>query len=166
MKFEEFENLVKDALANMYDFAAMETHPIIGAALFPPEDYKGSKGEYLRQVLLETIESFKPSGIEYDLFSNEWRAYIILHQRYVENISNQDLAKKLLLGERQIRRSQKKAVQAAATQLWDRLSVDNQSRIDKFGSGLKWYFKIAEQPFQPGRGGSCFYPFRQSQFGF
>jgi CheY-like chemotaxis protein len=46
----------------------------------------------------------------------------------VENISNQDLAKKLLLGERQIRRSQKKAVQAAATQLWDRLSVDKQEQ--------------------------------------
>ncbi len=128
MNFDEFENLVKDALANMYDFAAMETHPLMNAGVFPTEDYKGSKGEYLRSVLLNAIESFKPAGIDYDLFSNEWRAYIILHQRYVENISTQDLANLLLLGERQIRRSQKKAVQAVATQLWDRLSVEKQER--------------------------------------
>ena len=128
MNFDEFENLVKDALANMYDFAAMETHPLINAGIIPEETYKGSKGDFLRGVLLDCIQSFKPIGIEYDLYSNEWRAYNILHQRYVENISTQDLAKMLLLGERQIRRSQKKAVQAVTTQLWDRLSIEKQEQ--------------------------------------
>lgn len=129
MNFEEFENQVKDALANMYDFTAMETHPLINAGLLPEEGYKGSKGEFLRAVLLDSIQSFKPAGIEYDLFSNEWRAYIILYQRYVENISTQELAKMLLLGERQIRRSQKKAVEAVATQLWDRLLTEGADRL-------------------------------------
>ncbi len=129
MDFEEFENLVKDALANMYDFAAMETHPLVNTSFFSTVAFKGSKGEFLRDVLIESIQSFKPSGIDYDLFSNEWRAYIILNQRYVENISTQDLAKMLLLGERQIRRSQKKAVQAVAAQLWDRFSIKNQDQV-------------------------------------
>lgn len=121
MDFDIFENLVKDALSNMFDYAALETHPLIDAGIRPPSEYKGSRSDYLKNVLLECINSLKPRDLDFDFFSIEWRSYIILSQRYLENVSSPELAKKLLLGERQIRRSQKKAIRAVALILWDRL---------------------------------------------
>lgn len=124
MDFDIFENLVKDALINMYDFAALETHPLIDAGIKPPPDYKGSRGDYLKSVLIECINSLKPNESEYDLFSMEWRAFVILSKRFIENASSHDLAKELSLGERQIRRNQKKAIRAVAMILWDRIQSD------------------------------------------
>jgi CheY-like chemotaxis protein len=124
MDFDIFENLVKDALINMFDFAALETHPLIDSGIKPPADYKGSRGDFLKGVLLECINSLKPTESEYDLFSMEWRAYVILSKRFIENVSSQALAKELSLGERQIRRNQKKAIRAVAMILWDRIQTD------------------------------------------
>jgi CheY-like chemotaxis protein len=121
MDFDIFENLVKDALSNMFDYAALENHPLIAAGIKPHTEFKGSRSDFLRSVLLECINSLKPVEIEYDLLSNEWRSFIILSQRYMENISSNELAKMLMLGERQIRRNQKKAIRAVALILWDRL---------------------------------------------
>lgn len=121
MDFDSFENLVKDALSNMFDYAALETHPLMDAGIRPPNEYRGSRGDYLKNVLLECINSLKSRDIDFDFFSIEWRSYVILSQRYIENINSHELAKKLLLGERQIRRSQKKAIRAVALILWDRL---------------------------------------------
>ncbi|RQW81879.1 MAG: response regulator, partial [Geobacter sp.] len=121
MDFDIFENLVKDALTNMFDYATLETHPLIDAGIRPPSEHKVSRSDYLKSVLLECINSLKPRDIDFDFFSIEWRSYVILSQRYLENISSPELAKKLLLGERQIRRSQKKAIRAVALILWDRL---------------------------------------------
>lgn len=124
MDFDIFENLVKDALINMFDFAALEAHPLIDSGIKPPPEYKGSRGDYLKGVLLECINSLKPTESEYDLFSMEWRAYVILSKRFIENISSQALAKELSLGERQIRRNQKKAIRAVALILWDRIQSE------------------------------------------
>jgi CheY-like chemotaxis protein len=121
MDFDIFENLVKDALSNMFDYAALENHPLIAAGIKPHTEFKGSRSDFLRSVLLECINSLKPVEIEYDLLSNEWRSFIILSQRYMENINSNELAKMLMLGERQIRRNQKKAIRAVALILWDRL---------------------------------------------
>jgi CheY-like chemotaxis protein len=108
----------------MFDFAALEAHPLIDSGIKPPPEYKGSRGDYLKGVLLECINSLKPTESEYDLFSMEWRAYVILSKRFIENISSQALAKELSLGERQIRRNQKKAIRAVALILWDRIQSE------------------------------------------
>ncbi|MBE0685863.1 MAG: response regulator [Anaerolineaceae bacterium] len=134
MDFEFFENLVKDALTNMFDYAALETHPLIDAGIRPPSEHKGSRSDYLKSVLLECINSLKPQDMDFDFFSIEWRSYVILSQRYLENISSPELAKKLLLGERQIRRSQKKAVRAVAIILWDRLHAQSDNLPDETGA--------------------------------
>ncbi len=131
MDFDTFENLVKDALSNMFDYAALEIHPLINAGIRPPSDYKGPRGDYLKSVLLECINSLKPRDIDFDYFSIEWRSYVILSQRYIENVNSPELAKKLLLGERQIRRSQKKAIRAVALILWDRIHTQKDSLPDE-----------------------------------
>jgi len=141
MDFDIFENLVKDALTNMFDYAALEAHPLIDAGIKSPPDFKGSRSDYLKSVLLECINSLKPDDIDFDFYSIEWRSYVILSQRFIENVSSLELAKTLLLGERQIRRSQKKAIRAVALILWDRFNAQkdtDSNETETNGFAISW----------------------------
>ncbi len=135
MDFDIFENHVKDALTNLFDVAALENHILIETGISPAQGYTKSKGEYLRQVLLEGINQLKPVGIEYDLLSPEWRSYVILSERYVENNSSYELTKKLHLGERQIRRGQKKAIRLVAQYLWEKIQQQDEIKTQDSSQG-------------------------------
>jgi len=115
----EFERLVRDALANLFDQAALATHPLAaligrqaGTPLF--------RADQLRQALTNAIEQLRPTG-ENDPqpWSQEWRPYLVLHGRYVDGSSLQQLRSALSLSGRQLRREHSRAVQAVATLLWD-----------------------------------------------
>ena len=80
MEFEEFENLIKFGLSNLYDFAALETHPQL-TQLFPlSSTYVGNKGDYLRTIFLETIDSCKPVESAQNINAPEWRTFIFINQ--------------------------------------------------------------------------------------
>lgn len=117
----EFERLVRDALANLFDQAALATHPLaalIGRQSGTPQ----FRADQLRQALLEAIERLRPAGEkEPRPCSQEWRPYLVLHGRYVDGSSLQHLQSALSLSGRQLRREHSRAVQAAATLLWDSL---------------------------------------------
>jgi hypothetical protein len=57
----EFERLVRDGLANLYDQAALATHPLAALASGQPETAQ-SKGKQLRITLTEIIEGLRPLG--------------------------------------------------------------------------------------------------------
>ena len=113
-----FEEQLRDLVGHLYDHAALETHPLTGA-LELPEGYRGSRGEYVRQAVIQAIEKLKPAGRELSQSAPEWRPYLILHKRYVEGLSPQALSAQLCLGDRQLRRDQSRAVQALAELLWE-----------------------------------------------
>ena len=115
-----FNGLFKDLMAHIFDFAALETHPL-AAALQIPSDYKLSRGHYLQQLVLDEIEQFRPEGETPSIEALEWRPYLILHQRYTEGVSSQALADYLALSKRQLRRDHSKALQALAGRLWDQV---------------------------------------------
>jgi CheY-like chemotaxis protein len=124
MLFEEFEILVKESLSNLFDYAAMETTPL--SVLFATySEQSGSKGEFLRKLILESIDTLKPNDKAFDANANEWRTYTILNQRYIENLNSLDVARNLSISERQLRRYQRKAVEALAYRLWDRYQTIN-----------------------------------------
>ncbi|GAB4526337.1 MAG: hypothetical protein Kow0063_00480 [Anaerolineae bacterium] len=115
----EFERLVRDALANLFDQAALATHPLaalIGHQAGTPQ----FRSDQLRQALLEAIAHLRPAGEkEPRPCSQEWRPYLVLHGRYVDGSSLQQLQSALSLSERQLRREHSRAVHAVATLLWD-----------------------------------------------
>lgn len=119
MQFEEFEIQIKDGLVNLFDFTVLETHSLSSIIKIPSAGFSGSQGEFLRKSLLETIESLKPSEKTYDVYSTEWRIYIVLLKRFVEGLSSQEVASLLSMSERQYRRYLKKGVQSVALILWD-----------------------------------------------
>ena len=120
MQFDVFETLIKDGLNNLFDFAVLETHPLLSNGITIPSNFSGNKGEFLKKVLLEAIENLKPVEKIYDINVPEWRVYIVLIKRYVEGMNSFDVAKLLAMSDRQYRRYQKKAIQSVAIILWNR----------------------------------------------
>jgi len=121
----EFERLVRDALANLFDQAALATHPLATLASGRPETAQ-SKGEQLRATLTEIIEGLRPLGAgepagEPDPSAPEWRPYLVLRGRYIDGAGLQKLQDGMSLSERQLRREHSRAVRAVAAILWDSL---------------------------------------------
>ncbi len=116
---EDFEDLVKDTLANLYDFAALETHPLLFSVIQPPAGSSRSKADYVRQLFLDTIQQLKPLRGEMQMDSPEWRPYLILEKRYVEGMPLKDLAAWLAISDRQMRRDHHRALQALTNLLWN-----------------------------------------------
>jgi len=150
MERAEFNRLVRDGLANLYDYAALETHPL--ASIFtPPPAARESRAEHLYQVLLHAIETLRPPEPEYVPGSVEWRPYLILHGRYVERLSLPELRAHLSLSERQSRREHSRALQAVAAWLWDQAfpgqerPEEKQVTPERWGSNFRT-FEVAREP--------------------
>ena len=122
-----FEELVKEAAANLYDYAALETHPLLFSVIRPPEGYTGSKTEYIRKIFGEAIAYFRPAGKEPSLTSPDWRPYLILYKRYIDGQGLQELASTLAISERQLRRDHRRALSALAARLWEQLFPDQET---------------------------------------
>jgi len=125
-----FEGLVKDAVANLYDYAALESHPLLFSLMKPPEGYSGSPSQYIRQIFLEAIEQLRPSGRDIQPSLPEWRPYLILHERYVKGMSPYDLAVHLSISDRQLRRDHHRALNALTSILYARLYEGQTAEIE------------------------------------
>ena len=119
MQFEEFESTVKTVLANLYDFAALENIPSLSSCFPIPETLKGTRRDYIRNLLIEYITKLKPENTTVDHTSPDWRSYTILNSRYIDGYSSQEVASQLSISERQLRRYTRKAINGLALLLWE-----------------------------------------------
>lgn len=151
MQFEEFEIQIKDGLVNLFDFTVLETHPLTSTIKPSSADFSGSQGEFLRKSLLDTIESLKPLEKTYDVYSTEWRIYIVLLKRYVEGLSSTEVASLLSMSERQYRRYLKKGVQSVALILWDRfIQRKNSSTFESLTESITNNFNVMREQIELG----------------
>ena len=134
MERKAFNGLVKDLLPHLYDYAALETHPLV-TAIDPPKDFGGSRGEYVQKLVFEAIDKLQPAGIKKSIEAVEWRPYIILHSRYVEGEHLQKISSALCLSERQVRRGHNRAAQALAARLWDEIFAVSEQTGEKAKAG-------------------------------
>lgn len=125
-----FNEIIKDALDNLYDYASLETHPAIFSVIKLPHGFSGNKGEYVRQVVVDGIEKLRPPHKEPSLTSPEWRPYIILQKRYIEGLALQELADLLAISPRQMRRDHHKAISALNEILWSFCFPDQNSESE------------------------------------
>jgi CheY-like chemotaxis protein len=141
MEEKEFNSLFRDLISHLYDYTVLETH-LLTDVVNPPKEYGGSKGEYIREIIVEEIDRFKPEGKEESLGAMEWRPYYILFNRYVEGASLQALSQMLSISERQLRRDNSRALQALAGRIWEKLvSLDGsiQGSIDDEQEALQTF---------------------------
>lgn len=133
MEQKEFNSLFRDLISHLYDFTVLETHLLVDV-INVPKGYRGSKGEYIRELIIDEIERFKPGDKEESLTAIEWRSYNILYHRYVDGVSLRELSQMLSLSERQLRRDNSRALQALSGRIWEKLIALNknlQSSIDE-----------------------------------
>lgn len=114
----DFESWVKFITKNLFDFAALETHPLTAVLVRPPEQFSGGRGEYLRKLVAEATEQLRPPGRETSPVQPEWRPYFILRERYVEGRSLNEISSALAIGDRQLRREHHRALEALTLRLW------------------------------------------------
>ncbi|MCL4545086.1 MAG: response regulator [Chloroflexi bacterium] len=101
------DQLVRDALAHLFDPAALEHHEL-GRVLLPGTHLSAGA---LRQLLLTAIERLHPPALA-PSGSPAWRHYQALHLRYINGLSPAEVASTLALSERQARREHHEAISA------------------------------------------------------
>lgn len=112
-------NMVRDVLAHLYDPAYLERHPLARLVRSPQPARGLTRAEELRRAILDAIEALNP-GDGLPLSAQERRAHVVLFGLYVEGRSQAELADRLCVGTRQIRRDRAVAIQALATVMHDR----------------------------------------------
>jgi CheY-like chemotaxis protein len=119
-----FNELIKEALSNLYDVASLETNITLFSILKLPPGFTGNKGGFARQTILSAIDQLRPLRKEETPNSPEWRPYTILYNRYVEGIGIQELSDQLAVSPRQLRRDHHKALQALTEILWTNINPE------------------------------------------
>ncbi|MEM5775313.1 MAG: response regulator [Anaerolineaceae bacterium] len=140
-----FNGLVRDAITNLYDFAALEAHPLLFNVLKLPAEYNGTPAEYIRQLFQESIEQLKPARKDLIQSAPEWRPYLILSKRYVEGMESKELAAWLAISDRQLRRDHHRALEALSTLLWNRMRLDVQTEEESGEEGSATQFDVQKE---------------------
>ncbi|MHB1416109.1 MAG: response regulator [Chloroflexota bacterium] len=148
---------LQTALVRLYDYAYLETHPLVTRLPSPPQ--RGSAGRALSQYLIAAVEALKPRA---DLAqgSRPWRNYRYLLSRYVNMRSVAEVSRELGISERQSQRTNGEAVEALAASLWPRTAepeqgadsvhglpfADTPSQVDEASPASAEIARLAETP--------------------
>ena len=127
-----FTQQVKDALAHLYDYAYLQTHPLASLLVSDELASQQTRGQELRKILLQAIEALNP-GPNVPFRSPERRSYASLFCRYVEGQSPAEIAQSLAISERQLRRDHGQAVEAVASILWNQYVEGQEKRVKDQG---------------------------------
>ena len=117
---EQLVHYIRSALDHLYDPDRLRRSPL--AALLGVAG-RVDTSLLLRQRLTEAIESLRPeANVPYH--SPVWRVYEVLLYRYVQQLSQQEVADQLGLSVRHLRREQEAALEMLATHLWTQFDVE------------------------------------------
>ena len=119
----EFIELVRDALAHLYEPAQLASHPL-GVRLRQALPPLAEPGQSLRLHLLEALEALRPCGPHAS--EKAARPYNVLVQRYVGGLSPREIASRLNIGLRQLRREHQLGLERLAARLWQEASATAQ----------------------------------------
>lgn len=120
---EDLGRCLRDSLNHLYDPDYLRATPlakIVGVA------GRADTPSLLRRILTSAIEDLEPSADE-PLHSRAWRMYNALLYLYVQQMSQEDVADKMGLSSRQVRRERTAGIRALADLLWERYSLAGQS---------------------------------------
>ncbi len=107
--------ILRSTLNNLYDPRALRASPLIQALGLSDE---GDAPARLRRLLTQAIQSLRP-GDDVPSQAPAQRVYEVLHYRYVQQCSQDEVAEQLGLGVRQLKREQRKALEVLAHRLRD-----------------------------------------------
>lgn len=114
---DQFAQLVRKAMADLYDYAQLQRSSL--ADWLVPETDPTRRGVALQRLLLDTVQQAQPPP-SLSPSSPRRRVYQALRLRYVEGLSLPQVAQRLSVSQRQLRRDLRKGLNAVATILWAR----------------------------------------------
>ena len=114
-----FSSYIREALSRFYDPAHLQTHPLVDLLLLRniPQE---TKGQALRQMLAETIESLRPDPAV-PFGRPEWLSYRVMRLRYMESLSQDEICQELGIGRTSCYRHHQEALEAVVSILWERV---------------------------------------------
>jgi CheY-like chemotaxis protein len=116
-----FDKQVRQALENLYDFVRLQNLDLTKALSSGSGQSIDRSVRQLRTEILDAIEQLKPID-NVSPRAKERRPYMLLYGRYVQGMSTTELVEELMISIRQLRREHKRALQAIADLMWDKLS--------------------------------------------
>jgi CheY-like chemotaxis protein len=124
MKSEDFRKLVKEALEHLYDTAYLEVHPLLSHLSGANSTNRATHAQKLRSVLKESIEMLRPpQGMPSR--SPEWRSYLALRYRYVQEMTIGQVESELGVSRRQLQREIQRGLEALASILWAHHGIES-----------------------------------------
>ncbi|MBC8075384.1 MAG: hypothetical protein H7Y32_04855, partial [Chloroflexales bacterium] len=97
---------LRDALQHLYQPDVLAQHPLADLLVLPAAP---GRGQLLQTCLTTAIAKLQP-GIDVPVQTSAWRDYQLLCWRYIEAQSSSEVAQRLGLSERQLRREQNRAL--------------------------------------------------------
>lgn len=119
---EDFVKQVKDALEHLYDFPALQRHPLSHQVERTGKATGEGSGQELRRMLISAIEALNP-GPQVPFRSPHARVYNLLQLHYVEGLTIQEAAHELGISTRQAYRDLRHGEESIAAVLWEKRSV-------------------------------------------
>jgi len=116
----EFETHLRRTLAGLYNPATLRSSPLAQLLAVEP---RGNPVTALQHRLISAIESLRPHGSTPPGTQN-WRVYQVLRHRYVEQVSQYEVAANLGISVRQLQRLEKLAREYLADTLWTTHNVE------------------------------------------
>ena len=123
---KQFLKHLRNALNHLYDPDQLRQSPL--AAFFHVEGHFDTPSA-IQRILTHGIESFKPSSHTL-AHAHEQQAYELLLYRYVQHISQDELAHQLGMSVRQFRREQNQAIYELGCRLWQEYDGDASTLYD------------------------------------
>lgn len=143
MERGRFEQYVREALEHLFDPTYLHTHPLAAHLAF--RKTQGMAGDALQRTLREAIEQLKPST-DVPRHSPAWRTYLAVRLRYLDMLTMPEIANQLGIGTRQCRRDHHKALEAIATQLWEKCHQGRTSYVEGSEVGTPGPWAKPEEP--------------------
>lgn len=112
-----FASDLQIALVHLYDPTVLLNSPLVDLIVGP--NHHGDAARALRDALIKAIDKQRPSSTAPSHVLT-WSIYHILQYRYVEQLTQKEVARDLSLSIRQVRRREKEAIRALASVLWER----------------------------------------------
>jgi hypothetical protein len=123
---QDFRKLVKDAVEHLYDTAYLEVHPLLSHLTGVNTANRATNAQKLRSLLKESVEILRPpQGMPSR--SPEWRSYLALRYRFVQEMTVGQVENELGLSRRQLQREIQRGLEALASILWTRHGVKTAS---------------------------------------
>jgi CheY-like chemotaxis protein len=115
---DEFAQLVKEALNNLYDPVYLQTHALGDILRVEPAPGE-TAGEAVRAVLRDAIQSLKPPP-SIPVTRPEWMAYRVLSLHHLRSLTADQVCEELNISVASFYRRQREALAALTSLLWDR----------------------------------------------